>query len=555
MIDVIQEYLVKIGFDVDNASFKDANKQLGQLEQAIGKFAQSLVGRVGTALATVGAALGTTTLSIYGFSAAMASADQQVEIFARRLLTSESNARSLRAIMQTMNIGSLEELSDISLNPELRKQFLGLRQLAGQFEPGQAAQEGLTTIREIGYSLQRLQVITNYFMLNVVGRLGQHLAGPIAEIREALDGFEQWWVDNFDEFADGLAQFMAHIVQLTVSFTKMLVVIGKIGVWALDIFAGLAKLPQWLKAAAAGVALIGAAVMAGPWAIITTAISAILLLFDDYLGWKNGKINAFGNIYGGVESFIGTIINVLTNIDQAVMGLARKFLGDEWGTRLGNAVKGAAKGAGEGALKGAITGGAVGTVLPGAGTATGAAWGAGLGAIYKGIVGAVTGWNEETGSGRSLEYLKWVAEKEGLSLTSTDGGHHNPGSLHYKGQAIDFDHKGITDEKINRLKNLYGLNVHDERVKNNPAWSGPHFHASIAPAQAELYKNKFRMMQQKQTASANSLEGAAARSLAGAGNSVTINVNGAGDPKAVGDEVMYKIAQYADLRNTRGAVL
>lgn len=525
--DIIKEYLVKIGFDADDTSFKGAEKKIQQLELALGKLATTITGKVVTAFAGVGVALGTASLAVGHFASAVASADMQVEILSRRLFTTEANARALKSVMDSMNIGSIEELQDINLNPELRRQFMSLRQAANMFEPGAAAQEGLATIRSVGYELQRLGLIFNYFMLNVVGRLGQYLEKPIENIRNSLRGFEDWFANNFDKIADSVAIFLSHIVSLTGAFIKILEVVWEIGKAAFGVFDGLQKLPGWIKAAAAAMGVLALAIQAGPWGMITAAVSALTLLVEDYMVYKAGGESAFGKYYGNIESFINTIIGVLHNIDSAVTGLAKKFLGPDWGEKAMNIIKGAGQGA--------IIGAGAGTILPGVGTGAGALGGA--------VLGGISGLMKETAAGRTLNYLKWVAEKEGLHITSTDKGRHNPGSKHYKGQAIDFDHKGISDAKIQRLKDVYGLNILDERVKNNPAWSGPHFHASISPEKAKMY--------QERIAAAGQLQ----RERAGNTNNVTINVNGANDPKAVGDEVFAKMQPYVDMRSVRSAYL
>lgn len=73
---------------------------------------------------------------------------------------------------------------------------------------------------------------------------------------------------------------------------------------------------------------------------------------------------------------------------------------------------------------------------------------------------------------------------QGVTITSTDGGRHNKGSKHYTGDAIDIDH--ITGrKKYGSFENAAALfskqypdwRLVNEEVKNNPAWTGPHWHA------------------------------------------------------------------------------
>ncbi len=74
-----------------------------------------------------------------------------------------------------------------------------------------------------------------------------------------------------------------------------------------------------------------------------------------------------------------------------------------------------------------------------------------------------------------------LANKHGLTVTSTTGGKHNRGSLHARGRAIDVRTRGASSAKINafiRDAKAHGYTVHDERVRprGQKVWSGPHIH-------------------------------------------------------------------------------
>ena len=77
-----------------------------------------------------------------------------------------------------------------------------------------------------------------------------------------------------------------------------------------------------------------------------------------------------------------------------------------------------------------------------------------------------------------------VAESKGFVVTSTNGGHHNIGSKHYLGLAIDvrtrFKSNSDIDKFIIYCQNL-GIKVKDERKKpaNQKVWSGSHLHLEL----------------------------------------------------------------------------
>lgn len=83
--------------------------------------------------------------------------------------------------------------------------------------------------------------------------------------------------------------------------------------------------------------------------------------------------------------------------------------------------------------------------------------------------------------------LKRWAESRGLTVTSTTGGKHNPGSAHYRGLAIDVRTRDRTDAYIDAVivqARQAGITVVDER-KGPPrpgmVWSGPHLHLQAGP--------------------------------------------------------------------------
>jgi len=86
-------------------------------------------------------------------------------------------------------------------------------------------------------------------------------------------------------------------------------------------------------------------------------------------------------------------------------------------------------------------------------------------------------------TGKPLDDLLAFAHAHGLNVTSTTGGVHVKGSLHYLGRAVDVSGRGVTDKMVEDLKNFakqVGIHVLDER-KRMPwkEWSGPHLHLSV----------------------------------------------------------------------------
>ena len=102
----------------------------------------------------------------------------------------------------------------------------------------------------------------------------------------------------------------------------------------------------------------------------------------------------------------------------------------------------------------------------------------------QGEKAAPRGTQRTAGStGNVLDDLLAFAKAHDLRVTSTRGGRHVEGSLHYQGRAIDVGGKGLTDTIVQNIKDFaaaVGIHVLDER-KRMPwkEWSGPHLHLSV----------------------------------------------------------------------------
>lgn len=86
--------------------------------------------------------------------------------------------------------------------------------------------------------------------------------------------------------------------------------------------------------------------------------------------------------------------------------------------------------------------------------------------------------------GSPLDRLLGFAAEMGLRVTSTTGGTHNPGSLHYEGRAIDVSARGLTDRAIDGLRDAaaaIGIRLRDERRRppGQGVWGGPHIHLEV----------------------------------------------------------------------------
>lgn len=247
-LNVIKEYLASIGFKVDEASVKKTEAKLEQMRKKFEKaFNPEKMKALAAAVTKIGlafAALETAAVSaMTAFITQTVKADMAAQIFARRMMITVANARSLKAVMSSMGLHSMEDLKDVLMNPELRQQFISLRNLTTSLEPGAGYKQGVDNFRQIGYQLQKLRVLSTYFFQYTIGALGKILEGPLKQLTKIL----QYWVDTFkaniSNWANQLAVGFAYFLKISEFLGRIVEDVGKL---LLDMgFA--AKLPQWLK--------------------------------------------------------------------------------------------------------------------------------------------------------------------------------------------------------------------------------------------------------------------------------------------------------------------
>lgn len=600
MIDVIQEYLVSLGFDVDKKSVQQSKETIATAVQgisamiakemkaasdksktsvlsldklfegfmegikknkAIQTFTNNAIGAASRfantvkpmiaefvasskflitgAIAGISAAFVALGAAVVGVIAKImadaAKADIKVQIFARRLFTTVENARSLQAVMKQLGVSDIEGLNDIAFNPELRKQFIELRKLAGSLELGSNQREGFKNIRALGFEFQKLGLIMDYFWQRLGGDLGKVLEGPLKSIQGIMAGFNRFLTTTLPEVSGILAHTAGIIGNLLDIALRLVGIIFQIP----DLSKGLV---DFLKEVNDELALLDA---------ILGAIGRFLDKFN--LSQEKGKkiVEDYQNRYTNSPEAANYKVD-LFKVGQGFLEKIAYYLQKIWellsfvwntlGRWLMDRVRDVQK-VGE-----TISQGAEWIANPiGKGVAESVKAGQALGkSLQEGKL------DRDLNKSSTLNYLLDAAKKLGLIVTSTTGGRHNKGSLHYTGEAIDVDHKSITPKKIAALEAM-GIRVRDERTHpaGQAVWGGSHYHLSFRASQLA------QMLKRQQAAPApQSMTPTVApgekRVEGRIAPQISIYVNGAGNPIAVANEVSQRLAMTT--RGLQGAL-
>lgn len=273
MSNILEEYLVRIGAEVDKDAFAGAAKAINNLSGMLGKLGSILkYGAIFVGLAKV-------TEAVIDNIKAVASADLEYQKLAQSMWVTKDTAKTLSVVLKTM--GASQE--DVAWVPELREQFFRLRQEMAELSTPADADGQLAWIREIGYDVQSLQLKLKMFKEWVVYYLIKELQPYIKEFQE----FIRWLNDKFGKSLPALARKVASVVASVVRVAMSLVKALK---WLFEgIYNFIDALPSKTKALVAVFAVVGAAIMAGPFGLMMMAIGTALIMLEDFFGYLEGR--------------------------------------------------------------------------------------------------------------------------------------------------------------------------------------------------------------------------------------------------------------------------
>lgn len=273
MSNILEEYLVRIGAEVDKDAFAGAAQAISSLSGMLGKLGTILkYGGIFVGLAKV-------TEAVIDNIKAVASADLEYQKLAQSMWVTKDTAKTLSVILKTM--GASQE--DVAWVPELREQFFRLRQEMAELSTPADADGQLAWIREIGYDVQSLQLKLKMFKEWVVYYLIKELQPYIKAFQEFIRWLNDKFGKNLPALARKVASVLASVVRVAMSLVKALK-------WLFEgIYNFIDALPSKTKALVAVFAVVGAAVMAGPFGLMMMAIGTALIMLEDFFGYLEGR--------------------------------------------------------------------------------------------------------------------------------------------------------------------------------------------------------------------------------------------------------------------------
>lgn len=311
----LKEYLVKLGWDLDENGFRKAIDQFSDFEGKADGFVGKLTKRLATAGGIVFSIISSTAVATGKLLDSVSDADRATERFARRMWTTKENARSFITALDAMDA----EYEDIFyMTPEEYQRFISLKNFGQRLEAPQELNETLKLVRDIQYEFSRLKVIASYGTQWIAYYVGRYMGIDLEEIGTKFRNFNDWLMQHIPQMAEKIARILTTIVRL-----------GKAGVRFIgDLIGALSKLWNSMSDGEKATIGFGAAFMGllktGPIGLFIGALFLILTLLEDFYNWKDGKPSAFTGMWEDLSDWkkgleeTGELDEWITRIDHLV---------------------------------------------------------------------------------------------------------------------------------------------------------------------------------------------------------------------------------------------
>lgn len=331
-IESMAEYLVKIGWDVDELGLDKAVRKVKNFENGFVK-----------SIANISSA-------IVELVSETAKLDLAQERMARQYWISEQAARSLSTSLDALGI-SYDDL--FYATDEQYARFLNLNNYAKQLESATSSDvdKTLVKVRDIQFEFSKMKVWFTYFTREVVYQISKYI--DLDKARKNIKYINDLLMKNLPKIAEWVGKIFSWVWRLGSTGLKVIYtllknifsILGVDGVAAIGLIGGAIKL---LKL--------------GPLGWLIFALTSLLLLVEDFMTWKSGGKSALGDLWeqmsksGGafdsmkqtlpqIKELVSNILELFWDLGSAIGGvldaIASLFGYDSGWSLLADLIKGA----------------------------------------------------------------------------------------------------------------------------------------------------------------------------------------------------------------------
>ena len=297
--NVMKEYLVSLGFNVDRNKLSDALDVVKLGEGKISSLVSKMSTSLGKGTAGIVTMIASAVVAVGKFTTSVAEADMATQNAANSMWMNVDAYRVTQNAVESLGY-SMNELSTIARNPELTNRFSELVELGKQTAAPKELDSMLKKVRDVTFEFDKMQVIAKNGIRQIVYYFLKYLGVDLDNMQNKLASVNKFLQENLPKIAAAIAKVLYYIYRVGKAIGYVISLGAKlIG----GIYNFMKKFPSTFKVF---IGIISAILLAiNPvLTIILAGLSAIILLIDDYMTWQRGGKSYFGDSWKKVVDYI-----------------------------------------------------------------------------------------------------------------------------------------------------------------------------------------------------------------------------------------------------------
>lgn len=322
--ETMKEYLVKIGWNVDKNSLGSTLNTINKTEESLAKSAAGIAGsfiNAGKLVTDVIIGINAQLISLVNNTAKL---DYQTERLARQYWSSEKNVRSFSTALEVLgeSYDSMMFMTD-----EQYQRFIELNRLGRTLEAPKELDDFLVKVRNLNFEFSRFKMILQYGSRWVVYWISQFTGTDVETFTKKVRNFIDFLIKNLPQITKKVAKFFEFFYRMGKALIVLIKGIGETIISIINIF------DSQVTRVIAILGVLGVAMLKNPITWFIGAIISLLLLVDDYLGWKKGWKSAldwskFDEVFQDLKKSSDDLNESLALVKELVDKLWSTLFGD-----------------------------------------------------------------------------------------------------------------------------------------------------------------------------------------------------------------------------------
>lgn len=315
--NTIQEYLVGLGFEIDQAQLLRFQRTLDLVSNQVATHTAAMSRDYTAASVAIVSAFGAIAAATGGFLDQLARADLEYQKFALRMFVSIDTAKRMKIALDAMG----ESLEDIAWFPELRERYTEFMREQGQMGPPVDYETQMRRMRDIRNEFTRFYIIMQYGSQWVGNYLIRYLNQPIGEFQRWLIGVNDYIKEKMPEWSEKVAYALTMVINL-----------GRSGKRSIeDLLIALSDLWKSLSGEGRQLLVVGGLVWLfskmGPIGRATTMILGVIVAIDDFYAYMDGRKSVkelspiWANLWKMSRDLKGTFDMLVRSVDDLFTAL------------------------------------------------------------------------------------------------------------------------------------------------------------------------------------------------------------------------------------------